>query len=87
MADNGSIKQHIVNEVNYDKKKIIGYLNNGKKEATCPKVVTDILNGKIISNSFAVFTDGEYVWKSDLAYYVENYDIKLPEDFINKISA
>lgn len=87
MADNGSIKQHIVKEVNYDKNKIISYLNKGKKEATCPKVVKDILTDKLISTSFSVFTDGEYVWKSDFIHYIENYNIKLPEDFIAKASA
>ena len=87
MADNGSIKNYIVKEVNYDKQKIINYLQKGKKEATCPKVVNDIFNNSIISTSFSIFTDGEYVWKSDLAYYIKNYNIRLPDEFIAKATA
>lgn len=85
MADNGSIKSFIIDSVNYDKDKIIRYLKNGKKEAICPKVVYDLINKKIISTSFSVLTDGEYVWRNDLEYYIKNYNIKLPDDFIRKI--
>lgn len=85
MADNGSIKEYLVNKVHYDKELIIKYLNNGKIEAVCPKFTYDIISRRKISNSFAVITDGEYVWKSDFAYYIKNYNIKLPNNFVVKI--
>ena len=85
MANNGSIKQFIVSKVNYDKKKILDYLQNGKKEAICPKPTYDIISGKMISTSFTVLTDGEYIWKNDLPYYVDKYNIKLPQSFIEKV--
>ena len=85
MANNGSIKQFIVSKVNYDKKKILDYLQNGKKEAICPKPIYDIISGKMISTSFTVLTDGEYIWKNDLPYYVDKYNIKLPQSFIEKV--
>lgn len=85
MANNGSIKQFIVSKVNYDKKKILDYLQNGKKEANCPKPTYDIISGKMISTSFTVLTDGEYIWKNDLPYYVDKYNIKLPQSFIEKV--
>ena len=30
-------------------------------------------------------TDGEYSWLSDLAYYVEKYNLRLPEEFEGKV--
>ena len=85
MADNGSIKDFIIDRVDYDKYRIIRYLKNGREEAVCPKVVYDLINNTIISTSFSVLSDGEYVWRHDLEYYVKNYNIKLPDDFIRKI--
>ena len=85
MADNGSIKNFIIDRVDYDKDRIIRYLKNGREEAVCPKVVYDLINNTIISTSFSVLSDGEYVWRNDFEYYVKNYNIKLPDDFIRKI--
>ena len=39
----------------------------------------------MISTSFTVLTDGEYIWKNDLPYYVDKYNIKLPQSFIEKV--
>lgn len=87
MADNGSIKDFLVSteQIDYSKNTVLKYLERGKKEAVCPKPVYDILTNELISNHFTVFTDGEYVWKSDLAYYVKNYELSLPQDFLDKV--
>jgi len=29
-----------------------------------------------------LLTDGHWTWRNDLAYYVENYRIGLPDEFI-----
>jgi hypothetical protein len=34
-----------------------------------------------------VLTDGQYAWPSDLAYYVERYHVRLPDDFVSVIAA
>lgn len=87
MANNGSINQFIVSKVDYDKGKIVNYLQNGKKESICPKNTYDIISGKMIATFFYVLTDGEYVWKSDLPYYVDKYNIELPKNFIEKVTS
>lgn len=87
MANNGSINQFIVSKVDYDKEKIVNYLQNGKKESICPKNAYDIISGKMIATFFYVLTDGEYVWKSDLPYYVDKYNIELPKNFIEKVTS
>lgn len=86
-ADNGSINAYIVDKVNYDKKKVIGYLSSNKRIAGCPREAIDCITGKKISDSFSVFTDGEYEWCDFLEYYIERYSIKLPNEFIRKINA
>ena len=84
-ADSGSIKEHISNYVSYNKQEVISYLNSQKRVASCPKAAIDCLTGEKISSSFNVFTDGEYDWCDFLIYHIENYNIKLPEDFIRHI--
>lgn len=88
MADNGSIYNFLVSkeQVNYSKDLVLRYLEKGRKEATCPKIIFDILTNKMISTHFTIITDGEYVWKSNLAYYIDKYNLYLPDDFINKIN-
>ena len=38
MADNGSIKNFIIDRVDYDKDRIIRYLKNGREEVNCSKL-------------------------------------------------
>ena len=86
-ADNGSINEHIVDKVNYNKDKVIEYLSNHKKLASCPREAIDCKTGKKISDSFVVFTDGEYQWCDFLEYHIKKYNIKLPKEFLEKIQA
>lgn len=50
-----------------------------------PQVSTDILfKGKNIG-TLCILTDGAWVWPGDIAYYVENYNILLPDEFIENV--
>ncbi len=84
-ADNGSIQEHIVDKVDYDKNMVIEYLSNQKRIAGCPKTVFDCITGEKISDSFFVYNDGEYEWCDFLIYYIKKYNIALPKCFIDKI--
>ena len=85
-ADNGSIKQHISEQVNYDKNKIINYLKSQRKIASCPREAIDCITNKVISPSFSVYTDGEFRWCDFLLYHIEKYNISLPSALLNKIT-
>ncbi len=85
-ADNGSIKDFIVEEVDYDKEKVINYLKAQKRIAGCPRPAIDCLKGNIISSSFSVYTDGEFQWCDFLLYHIEKYNIYLPKALLEKIS-
>ena len=86
-SDNGSIKEHIIENVNYDKAKILNYLKSCKRIAVCPRSAIDCLTGEVISQSFSVYDDGEFCWGDFLLYHIEKYCIKLPQAFINKANA
>ena len=64
-------------------KKICHYLEQGTTFIVTPGSVNDIIkpeNGIIgVPNAY---TDGEWLWPGDLAYYVRTYALKLPDDFV-----
>lgn len=84
-ADNGSIKEHITTNIDYDKRKVISYLKSQKRIASCPREAIDCITGEVIASSFSVYTDGEYQWCDFLLYHIEKYSIKLPKGLLNKI--
>lgn len=86
MHDNGSINNFIVTAVDYDKEKIISYLESFGRKAVCPRRAIDCVSGKTIANSFAINDDGEYCWPDFLIYHIKKYNISLPEKFIKKAS-
>lgn len=83
----GSIKDFLVDNVDYDKKKVIDYLKSGKLIAGCPRAAFDCITKEKLSNSFLVYTDGEYDWCDFLMHHIEKYNIILPQKFIDKIKA
>ena len=85
-SDNGSIKEYICENVDYDKEMIINYLSQGNKIASCPRKAIDCISGEKISESFCVMSDGTYCWGDFLLYHIRKYNIKLPHGFINKVA-
>lgn len=69
----------------YNKKKVIEYLNNGRVELAIPKVNIDVLTGERFGAGDYILTDGVFEWHSVLTYYVEKYNITLPQEFLRKI--
>lgn len=81
-----SIKEDINNHIlNQNINKIIKYLCNGEIILVSPSSVIDVISGERIAASTYIYTDGEYSWSNALSYYVEKYNLKLPEEFENKI--
>ena len=61
--------------------KIVEYLKNGKKTIASTQVPHDFLTGKQILMEKIGMNDGVYAWYNTLAYYVETYNLRLPEEF------
>ena len=65
---------------------ICKYLESGVTLVTSPGVASDVINperGEI--GTLSALTDGTWLWPGDLAYYVRNYSIELPDEFIQSM--
>lgn len=66
-----------------DEAAIVRYLAESPVLAISGSVVYDILDPQHpVAGRNAVRTDGVWIWPDDLAYYVANYHIELPAEFI-----
>jgi len=77
-----SIKDCIGKEDRSLVSKISAYLSSGIPLAVAPGIVNDVIDpDKGIAGTPTAYTDGTWVWPGDLAYYVTNYRLKLPDEF------
>lgn len=66
---------------------LASYLESGSLLAVTGKNVFDVLAEKqVVAGRLALITDGAWLWPADLSYYVRNYNILLPEDFVEYAS-
>lgn len=78
-----SIYDYINKEKASDIKKICAYLDGGIELIVSPGVVEDVINPERgTAGVTSTYTDGVWLWPGDLSYYVRNYKLKLPEEFI-----
>ena len=78
-----SISEYIGKKIDY-KKEICQYLQQGIVLTACGEVSQDVLHPeKGVAGTPDDMTDGKYIWPGDLAYYVKNYNLKLPDEFIS----
>ena len=62
---------------------IVQYLRSGISVSVCPTMVHDVLETEHEIGELSTLTDGIYQWPSDYVYYIEKYNLKIPDDFIN----
>lgn len=78
-----SIKDYIGKEDLSMVEKICTYLTSGIAIAVTPGIVNDVIDpDKGVAGTPSALTDGTWVWPGDLAYYVKNYRLKLPDEFV-----
>lgn len=80
-----SLKDNISENPTPDKDLILKYLKSGKIVAVSPSFITDVISGKKTKNQLMMMTDGVFEWRSDIVYYFDKYNLKLPDDFINTV--
>ena len=85
--NDGSIREFLVDHVDYDKEKVISYLNKFSTGAICARRPIDCVTGDEIASGFRVMDDGEYEWCDFLPYHIMKYDIRLPDEFVKKIES
>lgn len=68
-----------------NKKRILEYLRGCKVIAAAPGRMRDVFEDKTIPGQMLAYSDGTYYWGSEAIYYFDKYNMKLPDDFINRI--
>ena len=62
---------------------VAAYLKNGEPVFDIMEFTVDPFNPeKGVPGGASLVTDGQWTWRNDLAYYVENYRVALPSEFI-----
>lgn len=79
-----SIKD-LINKPIKEKEKVIKYMRSCTITSASPAIITDLINPDIKFAELYCMTDGKYGWRSDVIYYVEKYDMELPEEFIQHV--
>ena len=75
----------IINKPIREKEKILRYMRGCHIDAVAPAMLRDVINpANKIPDLFAM-SDGTYGWRSDVIYYVEKYDMALPEEFVQHV--
>jgi hypothetical protein len=86
-ADAPSLKESVRDAADYDRDLVARYLRAAPLLAVAPGVVRDVLDPDA-SNvmTLSIKTDGVWEWPTPLAYYVQKYNVVLPEAFIAHIA-
>ena len=67
------------------KDKVLNYMKKCRISSVSPAIVTDVIEPQNKINELYCMTDGVYGWRSDVIYYVEKYDMALPDEFVQHV--
>ncbi|MFJ6837481.1 hypothetical protein [Streptomyces sp. NPDC091209] len=70
-----------------DEAKIIAYLRNGAGIWSEMSAGPDVLDpdAPVLSGVGSLYTDGTWLWRQDLLYYLGTYHVCLPRDFLTHV--
>lgn len=68
-----------------EKRLVLAYLvHGGHEELSAPRMCRDCFTNEVFQLGEGIRTDGKYHWSDRLAYYVERYNLRPPEEFVRK---
>lgn len=76
-----SIKESLHDKSYESKATVLEHLKNGTVHMVTASKVVDIFTGEKTNIELVYMNDGQYSWSSKIPYYVEKYNLRLPEDF------
>ncbi|MFI9153676.1 hypothetical protein [Streptomyces sp. NPDC053367] len=87
MPLDGSIRDAVRSAGESDEDRIIGYLRNGTALWSETGAERDVLDpeGPDLTGAGSLLTDGTWLWREDLPYYVSAYHVTLPAEFLAHI--
>lgn len=82
----GSIREFLADGPGVLEEESAEYLRKGNEIFSSMGVTEDVLgSGEIILGGGSVCTDGEWIWRGDLGFYLLRYHLRLPGDFVEKV--
>jgi hypothetical protein len=87
MSNGPSLKEAVSKgQYSFEKAKLVFYLKSGLVYIASPGLGIDVWGAEgQVSGPIHALTDGRWMWPADLAYYVETYNIALPQAFIDDL--
>ena len=77
----------LLNKPLAEKECVLQYLKGAPVLSVAAAAMRDALTGELTGKELVVHSDGKYLWRSDVTYYVEQYDMELPTEFVQHILA
>ncbi|MET8662832.1 hypothetical protein ABZV87_00700 [Streptomyces tendae] len=80
----GAIKDAVRSSADADEHRLVEYLRRGAGIWSEMGAQADVLDpeGPVLVSAGSLLTDGVWLWRDDLAYYVDRYHLALPGDFV-----
>lgn len=63
-----------------EQQRIAAYLRSGKDYMASLSLPRDVITGQRMPGTTLMMHDSDYCWSSELAYYVEQYNLRLPSE-------
>ncbi|MGV9589021.1 hypothetical protein [Streptomyces tendae] len=84
LPTDGPIKDAVRSSADADEHRLVDYLRQGSDIWSEMGAQADVLDpeGPTLVSGGSLLTDGGWIWRDDLAYYVVRYHLALPEDFV-----
>ncbi|KOX11716.1 hypothetical protein ADK66_05825 [Micromonospora sp. NRRL B-16802] len=78
-----SIHAHLSSKPLSDATQVEGYLRSGHGLIDVMGAEIDVLgSGRHLIGGASVLTDGEWLWRDDLRFYLATHHVHLPQDFL-----
>ncbi|MFD9904966.1 hypothetical protein [Streptomyces sp. NPDC059063] len=79
----GSVRDFLSLRAQPDQGDIVGYLRAGHEILSVMGAAPDVLgSGEDIVGGDSLYTDGEWLWRGDLWFYVRSHHVQVPEAFL-----
>ncbi|MDK1473074.1 hypothetical protein QNO07_06505 [Streptomyces sp. 549] len=81
-----SLTDHTRGKAEADVIPIADYFDHGHALWEIMGVAVDVLGSEQgIVGGYSIVTDGEWIWRQDLGFYVRTYNLSLPTDLLSRI--
>ena len=67
-----------------NKEQILRYMKSGRVIAAAPGRLKDVFTNQPIEGQMLAYSDGDYYWGTETIYYFEKYNLKLPDEFVQR---